>query len=168
MTNESWLWNMTCSTLWISVRTEHMYRVANIGFSKCHRCCRLKPHRTNSPVSKLFFPSSDQPNNVYQLISQIKTTVGCIAIFHKYCCYIKHSGIITNLILGGILLICQYNKMRIYGAWIRIYFVLCSKTYNTFRNLFLSCANLRQTPSFVRLAFYAGPFLIRACPTSSW
>ena len=26
-----------------------------------------------------------------------QTTAGCIAIFHKYCCYIKHGGINPNL-----------------------------------------------------------------------
>ena len=34
-------------------------------------------------------------------------------------------------IIRGMLLMCQNTTMRVYGAWIKIYCVLCSKTYNT-------------------------------------
>ena len=69
-------------------------------------------------------------------------SAGCIVIFHKYCCYIKYGGIIIkfdstkSFMIGGISLICQNTTMRVYGAWIRIYKVLCSKTYSTYSNLF--------------------------------
>ena len=55
---------------------------------------------------------------------------GALAIFHKYCCFIKYGGMITKLtvILQGILLICQNVTVWMCGAWIRIYYVLCSKS----------------------------------------
>ena len=34
--------------------------------------------------------------------------------------------------------------MCMYAAWIKIYYVLCSKTYSTFRNLLYSPSSLRQ------------------------
>ena len=33
---------------------------------------------------------------------------GCIAIFHKYCCYTKHGGITTNLILWNHRGVCYW------------------------------------------------------------
>ena len=86
-------------------------------------------------------------------------TVGWIAIFHKYCCYIKHGGIIANLTQWnprGMLLI-WYTSMRIYGAWNSIYYVLCTKTYDTFgvcfRVLLIRDRPL-GAPVFVRLAYW--------------
>ena len=34
-------------------------------------------------------------------------------------------------IIGGTLPMCQNTTMQVYGAWIKRYSVLCSKTYNT-------------------------------------
>ena len=45
-------------------------------------------------------------------------TNGCIAMFHKYCCYMKHGGITTNLtheIIGSMFLICQNTSNA--GIW---------------------------------------------------
>ena len=104
--------------------------VSNEAFIFLHRNFkkRLSPFEvyrnetTNRPVSQRFFPLTvSSPNNVYWLISYI-TTVGCIAIFHKHCCYTKHAGIITDFTLRnhwGILLMCQNITMWVYGAWIK-------------------------------------------------
>ena len=85
----------------------------------------------NRPLSQLFFlyrwaaekrilPQSEQP------------TAGCIVIFHKYVCYKKHVGIMTNLNLwnpwGCVTDMSKCHGMGVW-AWIRIYYVLCSKTY---------------------------------------
>ena len=77
----------------------------------------------------------------------MQPTAGCIAIFLKYCCYIKNWCIITNLlheIIGGILAICQSATVRVCGAWIRIYYVLCSKSYSIFGGLFWILSGLAQ------------------------
>ena len=63
-----------------------------------------------------------------------------IALFHKYCCFIKRGGITLQLIwlweiIGGMLLMCQNATMRVYGARIKIYCILCSKTYSSSRSL---------------------------------
>ena len=38
----------------------------------------------------------------------------------------------------------SYVKMRVYGAWIMIYYILCPKTYGIFDGLFWSPAGSRQ------------------------
>ena len=72
------------------------------------------------------------------------TTAGCIGIFHKYCYYTNRGGITTNLKSLGILPICQNATVRVCGAWIRIYYVLCSKIYSTFGGLFWIPAGSRR------------------------
>ena len=62
-------------------------------------------------------------------------TAGCIAIFHKYCCYTKRGDITKNLTLRNhwwyVTDVSKYPvTMRVNGAWIKRYCVLCSKTYN--------------------------------------
>ena len=52
-----------------------------------------------------------------------------------------------NEIIGAILLICQNAKVRVCGAWIRIYYVLCSKRYSTLGGRF-------WTPTGSRWAAY--------------
>ena len=42
-------------------------------------------------------PSDEQREQRILAQQSEQPTAGCIAIFHKYCCYIKHGGIITNL-----------------------------------------------------------------------
>ena len=41
--------------------------------------------------------------------------------------------------------------MRVYGACIRMYYALCSKTYGTFGGLFWSPAGSRQAARSVRI-----------------
>ena len=69
-----------------------------------------------------------------------------------------YGGIITNLteILGDILLICQNVTVRVCGAWIKIYHVLCSKTA-----YLAACSGpplVRDgplgAPTFVKLAYH--------------
>ena len=52
---------------------------------------------SNSSVSKLFSPSGEEPEQRIYVHKWEQPTADCIAIFHKYCCYIKHRGIITHL-----------------------------------------------------------------------
>ena len=45
----------------------------------------------------MIFPLAvSSPNIVYLAHESEQPTAGYIAIFHKYCCYIKHGGITTN------------------------------------------------------------------------
>ena len=74
-------------------------------------------------------------------------TAGCIAKFHQYCCYIKLGGITPNLTLQnhwGALPMCQNTTMRVNGAWIKRYCVLCSKTYHTLQSCHNFPAGSRQ------------------------
>ena len=54
-------------------------------------------------------------------------------------------------IFGGLLLMCKKSAMRVYGAWIKRYCILCSKTYRTLH----SCHN-----------FPAGSWQSARAPTS--
>ena len=38
-------------------------------------------------------------------------------------------------IIGGMLLLRQNTTMRVYGAWIKTYDVVCPKTYSSFGNV---------------------------------
>ena len=46
---------------------------------------------------------------------------------------------------------CQSTTMRVYGAWIKIYCVLCSKTYNTLHSCHNFPAGSRQAARGVRI-----------------
>ena len=90
----------------------------------------------NSPTSHYFFPSVEQPRHrkFAHMLSQ--TTDSCRANFPKYCCYTKHRGITRNLTQRNLWVcitdtVCQNTTMRVYGAWIKRYCDLCSKTYST-------------------------------------
>ena len=133
--------------------------------SWCNGCCcwhkRPKPRRPcNSPVSQLFSPGGKQPEQRVLVHKSEQPTAGCIAIFHKCCCYIKHGVIITNLTQWNPLGHVTYMPkamVRVYGAWIRIYYVLCSKTHSTFGDLFFLAGSrrvARGAPAFVRLAYW--------------
>ena len=106
-----------------------------------------------------FYPGGEQPERRIFAYQSEQPTACCRVIFHEYPCYVKHGRIITNLPLWnfwGMFLICQSNTMRVYGAWIRTYFVLCSKTCGTFGGLYWFPAGSRQAagaPAFVRLAY---------------
>ena len=71
-----------------------------------------------------------------------------------YCCYAKHGGFTTNLTLRnhwGMLLMCQNTTMWVYGAWIKTYYVLCSKAYNTFSNVLESVTSSQQAARSARI-----------------
>ena len=80
---------------------------------------------TKRPVSKLFSPSGEQAEQ--RILAYKQPTACCIAIFHKYCCFIRYGGIKTNVTPWGISLICQNASMRVCGAWIKIYSVYVKK-----------------------------------------
>ena len=92
---------------------------------------------------------------VLSLYSTFQWNAGCIAIFHKYCCHTKYGGTKTNLTLRnhwGMLLMCQNTTMRVYGAWVKTYNVLCPKTYSSFGNVSLSIASSRQAARSARMS----------------
>ena len=118
---------------------------------------RLTNDYKNSPVSQSFFPSCEQPEQRILAHKSKQPTAICIAIFHKYCCHSKHGGSITNLTQWNpwsMLLIFQDTTMRVYGAWIRIYYVLCPKTHLAVcSGLPLVCGKPIGAPAFVRRAY---------------
>ena len=88
--------------------------------------------RTNCPVSRRYFPRGEQLEHLIWAHELLQPTAGCIAIFHKYCCCTTALTVLKQIwlfeIIGGMLLMCQNIAMRVYGAWIKKYCVLCSKT----------------------------------------
>ena len=52
----------------------------------------------------------------------------------------------------GVLLICQNTTMRVNGARVRIYYVLCSKTYGSFSCLFWFPAGSRRAAGCARFS----------------
>ena len=105
----------------------------------------------NSSVSQLFSSSSEQPEQSILACKPEQPTVSCIAIFHKYCCNIKHK------ILAGMLLICKNTTMQVYVAWISTYYVLCTKAYDTLgvcSGLPLVHDKLLGVPAFVRATYW--------------
>ena len=87
------------------------------------------PQQYNSTVSQLFSPSCEQPEQRILAHMTEQPTTGCIAIFHKYCCYTKHGGIITKLNIwnhwGVITDMTKYHNAGIWGM-----------DYNTLRFMF--------------------------------
>ena len=98
----------------------------------------------NIPVSQLFIPSGEQPEQRISAHKSKQLIANCIAMFRKYCCYIKHGGIVRNLTIlnpWGILLMCPNTTMRVYGS--RIYHVLWSKHISLLADV-LTPASSRQ------------------------
>ena len=56
----------------------------------------------------------------------------------------------------GMSLMCQNTTMRVYGAWIKTYYVLCSKTYSGFGNVSQSSSSLRQAAGSARICETVG------------
>ena len=86
------------------------------------------PHDGGIALFLNYFSSSpEQPGQRILAHKSEQPTADCIAIFHKYCCCIKHGGIMTNLNLWnpcGYVTDMPKSTMCVCGAWIRIY-VLC-------------------------------------------
>ena len=92
-------------------------------------------------------PLTVSTRTMYISLKAEQPTAGCIAIFHKYCGCIKYEGIITNLPLWNYWgYITHMSKCHgaVCGAWIRMYYVLCSKAYSTFGGLFWIPAGLQR------------------------
>ena len=72
----------------------------------------------NSPVSQWFSTSGEQPEQRVLAYALWQPTSGCIAIFHKYCCFTKEEGIIAKLTLqnpwGYITDVSKYHNA---GIW---------------------------------------------------
>ena len=105
-----------------------------------------------------FSPSGEQPEQCISAHKSEQPTAGCIAISHKYCYCIKHEGIIKKIIYEiteGMWLIVQNATVWVYGAWIRIYLVLCLKTYCTFGGLFWSPAGSQRDARCGHILLYS-------------
>ena len=68
-------------------------------------------YSSNSPISQRVFPSGGQLKHRKQLAHDKQPAAGCIATFHKYCCYTKRGGIKLQQIwlyeiIGGTLPMC--------------------------------------------------------------
>ena len=91
-------------------------------------------------------PSGEQPE--YRTLARelLQPIAGCIATFHKNCCYTKRAGVTTNLTLWnhwGMFMICQNTNAGICSMeknTLRFMF----KTYSTFDNVLLSTASSQQ------------------------
>ena len=70
-------------------------------------------------------------------------------------------------ILGGILQLCQNATVRVCGAWIKIYYVLYSKTYNTRGGLFWTPAGSRRVARICETRLLHGYWKARFTFTSS-
>ena len=75
-------------------------------------------YSSNSPISQRVFPSGGQLKHRKQLAHDKQPAAGCIATFHKYCCYTKRGGITTNLTLrnhwGYVTDVLKYHNA---GKW---------------------------------------------------
>ena len=80
--------------------------------------------------TRIFSLAVSSPNNVYKLISYNNQ----LLVVYQYCTDIAaiqngriSKQICLNEIICGISLMCQNTTLRVYGAWNKIYYVLCSK-----------------------------------------
>ena len=68
-------------------------------------------------------------NNQLPVVKQFFTNIAAV----------QNLGVLKQIwlykIIGGILLMCQNTTTGTYGAWIEIYYILCSKTYSAFGNV---------------------------------
>ena len=73
--------------------------------------------KCNIPFSQLLSPSGEKLEQRIRAFKSEQPTAGCMAIFHKYCCYIKHGGIITNLTLQNPWGFACRSKYHAGGIW---------------------------------------------------
>ena len=106
---------------------------------KFHSGCYEKfrnSHVSQQPEQHILAHKSEQPS------------AGWIAIFHKYCCYIKLGGIITNLNLwnffGYVTDMSKCHAACVCRMDWNIHYALGLKTYSTFDGLFWSPAGSRR------------------------
>ena len=122
-----------------------------------------KSHWCPSFATVLFYnyfsPSGDQPEQRILAHKSEQPTASCMGIFHKYCCHIKHGGIIINLIL--------WNPWEVYYWYIKmpqcrymdglVYIMFYVKKHKALLaicyNPLLVCDKLLWVPTFVRLAY---------------
>ena len=76
-------------------------------------------------------------------------------------------------IMGGMLLMCQNTIMRVYGARIKRYCVLCSKRYSSSSSLVITshwfATRRLVVPVSVRLVYYVRyQYIVRILPIHSW
>ena len=95
-----------------------------------------KFHSFEQSSFTIIFPLAvSSPNNACELIVRTTNCRLHSNISQMLYCFVKHGAIITNLTLCnpcGVLLICQNTTVRVFGAWVILYYVLCSKRYGTF------------------------------------
>ena len=70
------------------------------------------------PFHKDFSARGEQPEQHELAYTLLQLTDGCIAIFHKYCCYTKHGGMKTILTLRNLRgHITDMSKYHNVGKW---------------------------------------------------
>ena len=85
-----------------------------------------------------YFPLAvSSPNNVWAVSRTINCRLGCnisqILLLYKVWGYYNKFDSMNDM---SILPVCQNATVLVCGAWVRINYVLCSKTYNIFAGLF--------------------------------
>ena len=111
-----------------------------------------------APFHNVFPLAMSNLNNVNQLIHyNYQLTEPCRVIFHNYCCYIKHGGIITNLTLRNLqnattrMYHVRYLK---YGSKDITFYVEKPTAHRTVcHNFSLVRDKLLGTPVFVKLVY---------------
>ena len=152
----------------IHIQVKKKKKKKNVSKSRCHHDpCRVPNHRSgdqylpNSPVSQLFSLSGEQPEQRTLAYKSQQPTAGCISIFHKYCCYTKHGGIMITLTLWNSLgYVYWYVKIPECGYMehrFKIYYFYVQKQMA----LLAVCSGLTlvrdwflRAPAFVRFAYW--------------
>ena len=90
----AWALSLVCHLLgWPVQYTLYTWSWDQASEDQEYHCISCGP---NSHVLQLFFPCNEQPKQHILAHKSEQPTAGCVAIFHRYCCYIKQGGIITN------------------------------------------------------------------------
>ena len=84
--------------------------------------------RLNKRLSKQSWDCDFKRHRVHYEVTVMFTNIAAIQNMEYY-------NKFDDEIYGDILLICQNTTMRVYGAWIKRYCVLWSKTYSTWDSL---------------------------------
>ena len=105
----------------------------------CTWACANSTSNPSGYTLGIWLPVSHAPSCI-GTTNPSRTGLNPLSNIHKYCCYTKHGGIKTNLTL-----------IRVNGAWIKRYSILCSKTYNTLHSCHNFPVGLRQATMGARI-----------------
>ena len=112
-------------------------------------------------INKKISPSSEQPEQCILAYKSELPTTSCIAIFHKYCCYINHGSIINKFESIKSLGVCywyveipQCGYMEYGLLYIMFYVLKLIAPLASCSNPLLVCDNQPRSPAFVRLPYW--------------